>query len=517
MAAVALGSNAFMITTASTGGSFTEGVLGVPRFINPILSTSEADRDLVALVYSGLLKAEPDEKFSLNLASNYSISEDATIYTVTLKDNLKWHDGHPVTSADIVYTVHQIQNDLVRSPRRANWEGVSIEAEDEKTVRLTLKQAYSPFLENLTENILPEHIWKNVTAEEFALSVNNIEAIGTGPYKIDRIKTDSTGIPTSIELVTNSSYALGEPFIERIIFKFFSNETDLIKAYENKQVDSISGLSTEASKTLQDDGVDILSVPLSRLFAIFFNQNQSIILADINVKLALSLAVNRSDVITFALSGFGSTMSFDDREQNIEEARKILDNAGWKLVSGSEVREKKGKPLSFTLATSDSPELSRAAKIISDQLKEIGVAVDVKIYEVSDLNTNVIRPRKFDALLFGEVIGHFPDLYAFWHSKQRLDPGLNIAGYTNSSVDTALEAARQTSDTRERAKFFATFEHELSRDIPAIFLYSPHYTYIPPEKVKNIKLETSGNASDRFANVYKWYISTDRVWKIFAR
>jgi len=524
--AVTLTSQAFMVTTPTEGGNFTEGLFGVPRFINPILATSDVDRDLVMLIYSGLLRALPDERFEYDLAQSYTVSDDGLTYTFTLKKDLKWHDGKMITSADIVYTVRMAQNDIVRSPKRASWEGVLVEAIDDLTVQFTLKQLYSPFLDNLTMGILPEHIWKDARPEEFALSLNNIKAIGTGPYKIDKIENDSSGIPAEIKLTANKNFALGAPYISKISLKFFSDETkfstrgDLMPA--KRQVDSVSGLSAELSR----EYVDVLSVPLPRIFAIFFNQNQSAILSDRNVREALSLATPRDEIIDTALSGFASPIYSPilntktepaKYELDIPKAKRILDDAGWKAKEEGGIRTKKGKSLNITLATGDSPELSRTASLLSERWRELGVNLAVKVYETSDLATEIIRPRKFDALLFGEVVGHFQDPYAFWHTSQRLDPRLNIAGYTNSTADKALEEARKSNDPNLRRKQYKIFENEINKDIPAIFLYQPHFTYISPTQVKNLKIDSVGNASDRFLNVYKWYISTDHVWKIFAR
>ena len=526
--AVTISSRAFMVTVPSEGGGFTEGVLGVPRFINPLLATSDADRDLVALVYSGLLRALPNEQFENDLAEGYTTSDDGIVYTFTLKENLKWDDGKQVTADDIVFTVELAQDERIRSPKQANWEGVLVEKVDRRTIRFTRKQAYAPFLENMTLGIMPAHIWKNVQPEEFALRINNIKAIGTGPYKIKKTENSVLGALDMIELTANKNFALGSPLIKSLILKFFPDETKLIVAYKQHQVDSISGISIEGAEALVANGYATERASLSRIFGVFFNQNQSAILADKTVREALLLATPRKELIDFALYGFGSSQispMFTDKQQvpnqepsletRIAEAKQLLDKAGWK-VGENGIRLKKNKPLSFTLVTSDSPELSRGAKLLSDTWKELGINVTVKIYEIPDLNTDIIRPRKFDALLFGEVAGHFPDPYAFWHSSGRLDPGLNIAQYTNSIADKALESARQIQDPTKRLEQYAVFENEITRDIPAIFLYAPHYIYIRAEQINNISLVTMSNPSDRFINVYKWYIQTDRIWKIFS-
>jgi peptide/nickel transport system substrate-binding protein len=172
--------------------------------------------------------------------------------------------------------------------------------------------------------------------------------------------------------------------------------------------------------------------------------------------------------------------------------------------------------LQFSLATPDAPELVQTAKMVQAMWKEIGADVEVKIFETGELNQNVIRPRRYDALLFGEIIGRDLDVYAFWHSSQRIDPGLNITGYVNLKVDKILETARTLPNLDDQIAQYQKFETEVKADIPAIFLYSPQFMYVLPNKIQGLQLGSVTVSAERFANIYEWYIETDSVWKIFA-
>src|SRR3989338_3712877 len=138
--------NANVTTTIpSAGGSLTEGVVGTTRFINPLLAQSDPDRDLTKLVYSGLMRATPNNHFIKDLAADVSISEDGTTYTFILRDDAMFHDGTLVSADDVVFTIMMAQNPDVKSQRRADWEGVAAETVDVKTVRITLPHPYAPF------------------------------------------------------------------------------------------------------------------------------------------------------------------------------------------------------------------------------------------------------------------------------------------------------------------------------------------------------------------------------------
>ena len=161
--------NAYLVEVPTQGGTLTEGVVGNPRFINPVLAISEADKNLVALIYSGLIRITPTGEIENDLASEISISEDRRTYTVHIDENARFHDNAPVTAEDVIFTIQKIVDPLIKSPKRGNWNGVVVEKIDELTVSFTIKQAYTPFIYNLSVGILPKHIWKNVSEDEFSL------------------------------------------------------------------------------------------------------------------------------------------------------------------------------------------------------------------------------------------------------------------------------------------------------------------------------------------------------------
>ena len=160
-------------------------------------------------------------------------------------------------------------------------------------------------------------------------------------------------------------------------------------------------------------------------------------------------------------------------------------------------------------------ELVKAAELIKQDLEAVGIKVEVKTFETGNLNQNVIRPRKYDALLFGEIVNREPDLFAFWHSSQRKDPGLNIAMYTNTKVDKILEEASTLVEEKPRIEKYLQFSEEIKKDMPAVFLYSPDFIYIVSKNLQGSKTNHIISPSDRYLNVYLWYTQTENVWKVF--
>ena len=530
----------FLVPITAKGGSINEGVIGLPRYINPVLAFTDVDKDLTNLIYSGLMKYS-NGKIIEDLAEKYSISKDGLIYSFTLKDNTRFHDGTLLTTDDIEFTIQKIQDSNLKSPYAVDWVNITVKKINQKEIQFILKQPYSPFLTNTTIGIIPKHIWKNVEASQFIFSQYNLEPIGSGPFKLNAIYRDNGGVPQYYNLISFNKYYNNEAFLSSISIHFYPNEKALIEAYDARKIETLAGVSPlEIARIASTTpSVNILSTALPRIFGIFFNQNNSPVLANKEIRQALDISINKEEIIKKVLYGYGviidsplpiniinSTSSIntngkiDNKINNKEKAKEILNEAGW-LINSNGILEKKDKKtnqiqiLEFSIATADNQEFKQIAEILKTEWESIGAKVTIKVFEYGDLSQNIIKTRKYDALLFGELIGKDIDLYAFWHSSQRNSPGLNVSLYTNSKVDKILEDARVTLDEKERLILFDSFQKIIKDEIPAVFLYSPQYTYIIPDKLKGINFGPVTNPSDRFNDIETWFIETEKVWKVF--
>ncbi|MCF7865658.1 MAG: peptide ABC transporter substrate-binding protein [Candidatus Pacebacteria bacterium] len=551
----------YSVELPTKGGTYTEGVIGYARFINPLLGYTDADRDMISLIYSGLLKPTPEGKLVADLAQSWTVSDDGLTYTFILKDGLTFHDGKPLTTDDIEFTVQKAQDPLIKSPRAENWAGVTMEKVSPTEIKFILKKPYSPFLENMTLGILPKHIWSNIEHEAFDINTYNREPIGSGPFKIKKAYRNDTGIYEYYDLVPFENYSLGAPYISHFFVKFYKGEDEALAAYKNGSVSALGGVSPADANALKMKKNSLISTPLPRVFGLFFNQSNAPVLVNKEVREALNASINRLSLIDSILQGWGAVsknaiprslshnqeISHDTtsssssntpsdatnststentliNDQYIAAGRKILTDKGWKQNADGifEKQTKSGKTtetqiLRFTISTSNVPELKQSAEILRDTWTKLGADVKVEIFEPSDLTQKVIRPRKYDSLLFGNVVGRDLDLYPFWHSSQRNDPGLNIALYTNIKADKALETIRNTSDEVKKADAYKVFENEIQNDIPAVFLYSPDYIYATSKDIHNLEISNITNPAERFMDVQSWYIETEKVWKIFEK
>lgn len=519
-------SNSFLVEVPAYGGSFTEGVVGTPRFINPILAISDSDKDIVSLVYAGLLRTGEQGRVVPDLAKSYTVSEDGREYDIFINSSARFHDGQLVTADDVIFTIQKILDPVIKSPRYSSWIGVTTEKVDTNHVKFILEKRYAPFLEALTVGILPKHIWEKASSEEFPFSNFNITPIGAGPYKIKKVDRNGGGVLTSLSLTSFHDYVLGRPKIDEISFKFFQNEVELGRAYKDGSIESASGISSQLKTSVNND-LKTKNILLPRVFGVFFNQNLAPVFLNQEVRQALDLATPKKRIIDEVLFGFGKPLSGPtpldqevDNGYDIEKARNILTENGW-VMNENGVMEKKAKTgttlLSFALTTSDAPELKSTANILKEAWQQIGAQVDIKVFESADLSQNIIKNRKYDALLFGEIVSDTSDLYPFWHSSARNDPGLNISLYANISVDKALEKLREISDPKERSDQREIVISEIKKDRPAIFLFSPELIYLKPKKVKNVLLKPVSTQSERFLTIKDWFIETDKVWEIFVK
>ncbi len=544
----------FLVDIPIKGGSITEGIVGVPTLINPVIAMSDADKDLTSIVYSGLMRKTSDGKFIPDLAESFTISPDGTTYTFIIKKDVKFHNGTKITAEDVLFTIEKIKDPIIKSPRKMGWDGVNVNKKDDHTVVFTLAQPYISFLDNTTIGILPSSLWKNVKASEFNLSTLNTKAIGSGPYKINSVIKNKDGVSEQYKLVRFNNFSLGKPLIKNFNIISYANEKDLLKALLNNSIDQAGGITPENTENIKKGKYTIHTATLPRIFGIFFNSNKNKIFSDQVILKAFDKTLNRQEIIDDVLGGFGSIVynpipekiiqsdeNVNFNEKIIDETNLMLDHAGW--IKGEDgIRTKGGSKtstitkkvgnktvtqtvknttpavrLSFSLTTGDTPELKQTTFLIKEQLAKIGAEVDImKVYETGQLN-QIIRARDYEALFFGQVINHESDLYSFWHSSQRADPGLNIAMYNNNKVDTILESVQKILNEEDRIVKYSDLEKEFKANIPALLIYSPKYLYVTSSKLNNMSFENITIPSDRFTSIYTWSADTDQVWKIFAK
>ncbi len=523
------------VETPTTGGELKEGIVGSPRFVNPALAITRADQDMAALLFDGLLKVGAEGELVPNIAKSITLSSDATVYNVVLRDDIKFHDGTPLTADDVVFTIGLIQNPELKSPLQGNFNDVVVEKLGDHEINFVLEEPYAPFIENLTVGILPHHEWKDLSVDQIPFSQHNTEPVGSGPYRIKSVKRSVSGLIDGYTLEAFKDH-IHSPQIQTITISFFTNAPALVSAIKEGKVDSATGLAefTDEILTARSD-LTSTEAPLPRTFALFFNQNKSAALRQPEVRKILEAAIDRDALINSALDGHGVpatspvptgfeisdiTSSSTKTSASKEELIAKLEANGWnknsegiwsKKIDGSETE------LRVDIATANLPFLAATAEYLKNAWGEIGVPVSIRQFEQSDLTQTVIRTRDYETLLFGTSVGRSLDFYPFWHSSQRNDPGLNVALYANITTDSVLTKARTSTSTEVRADAINTFVNEINDTVPAIFLFVPTISTIEPKSLTREPVKKMSVPSERFSNIEDWYIKTESVWPIFNK
>src|SRR3989344_1377448 len=508
------------------GGRLTEGIVGEPHSINPLLSPiNDADRALVSLIYSCLLQYNPEGKLVPDLAKSYDISSDGLTYTFSLNENAKWHDLKPITADDVVFTIRTAQNPDYGSLQRINWQGVDVEKVNDHTVSFKLKNKYAQFLNNLTLGILPQHIWEQVKPINFSLSEYNVKPIGSGPHMFRKYKKDALGRIRSYELASFKEFYNSRPYINEIEIKFYDSEDEMISEYNHNAIQGMAYVSPRnLTKVKFKQRLNIHEMKLPRYFGVFFNDNQNKLLADKNIRLAMNYATNKEELVSKILNGKGSEVyspliegvldiprDVKKYSFNLDQAKTILTNSGWGNPDEKGILSKGNQKLAIKVTTSTWPELTEVAHLIKEQWAKAGIDITVESLPTSQLQAS-IKERSYQALLFGEILNIDPDPFSLWHSSQKKDPGLNLSIYENKTADKLLEEARQTINPLERIKKYDDFQKIAIEDAPAVFLYTPVYLYAQSRDVNNFKNTIINISSDRFSDVEHWYIETERVF-----
>ena len=507
------------------GGIYVEGLIGLPKFVNPLYSSlNQVDQDLSKLIYSGLVRIDNEQNIVPDLAENWFISDDQKTYTFTIRDNAKWHDGQPVIIDDFVFTFEAIQNAEFKSPLMSNFSDVEIKAIDDKTIQFVLKEPYAPFLENLTVGILPEHIWREVVPSNTVLADYNLKPIGSGPFKFKSFTKDKLGNIKSYNLIRHKDYHIHAPYLEEINFKFYPDFQSAVEALKNHNIDGLSYLPKELKENLASrKDLNYYSLQLPQYTALFFNQANNNILKNIKFRQALAYLLNKNEIITEALQTEGEVIDapilpgFIGYNPNIQKydydfakAEELLDSTGYLKKDGENFRKKGDDVLTVKLTTVNKGENYLASQVIQKMWQSAGIKTEINLVESGVIKSEVIKDRNFEILLFGEIVGIDPDPYPFWHSSQAGEAGLNLSNFINREADTVLEEARKISDPQQRHDKYVHFQNILNEYLPAIFLYTPKYLYPVTSKINGIETQNISIPSDRFSNIFNWYIKTKR-------
>lgn len=694
-------SDAYSKKVPEVGGRYVEGkVASSPQLINPLFAgLNSTDKDIAQLIYSGLMRYD-NGKLQQDLASDYRIKNKGKTYEFTLKKGVTWHDGKEFTADDVVFTYKTIKDKEVNSPHYVTFKDVSVKKTGKYKVEFNLSKPYRFFPHSLTVGILPEHIWANVTPGKMTLSKNNLEPVGTGPYKFKKLAKDSTGYIYEYVLQRNEDFYRRPPYIQNLAFKFYQSyqgSNGAIQALKKQEIDGLSYLPPREKRKTEIDDTHFYELELPQYTALFFNPKESQVLSNKQVRTALGYSVDKNRVLQEAIYGQGrivrtpilsglpgSNPQANELSYNVKKANKLLDKnwsrigdgkykklrldalikqfgledsastssrksfyseddpnidpvytgrpdanysssivindyatstksrevtldisgaeidqirlsndtdfsnnklrnytqkITWKLTPGNgekwlfaqlklkdgeekvvydkiqlkeqflsekkytdydinpdaeEINQVKqvlgeetsgpqtfyrknedGEILDLEITTLNNPEYRRAAKLVVNFFKEVGVKADIRYVSKKEMSNQVLKQKNYDILLYRVILGGEADQYPFWHSSQQNYPGLNLSNFSNEKVDKLLEEARQTTDDKKIAEKYNQLQDIILKQHPTIFLYQPQYTYPQAHKIKGFNTKRIFSPAGRLQDARNWYIDTQNEWNFF--
>ena len=500
---------------------YVEGVIGAPQRINPLFAfDNPVDQDLSRLIFAGLLRAGHDGRLLPDLAPLPEVSEDGRTYTFRLHPELRWHDGAPMRSLDVAFTIEQIlAPDFRGDPRLvAAWTGVEVRTPDLRTVILRLPDADASFLARFaTIGILPEHLLQGLDGVGIFDAAFNARPVGAGPYRIDSVTSNEA------TLHAHPSYHLGRPAIDSIVVRFLPDFAAVTLALEQGEIDGIflrQPLNQEQLDALAGiDGFVHDDLQRGVSLVLYLNNSQSAYFRDARVRAAVSLALDRATLVENALLGLATASSsaitpgtwayapsLDSPPSDPEAASELLAEAGWLRHPTTGILVRQGSEFRLTIRTDNDPLRVALAREIARQLEPIGIRATVASTSFTVLNRDFLIPRTYDAALAGWDQGPDPDPYLAWHSSQAEHPGANIANYGGIIIDALLERGRTSLNPIVRLEFYTQFQELWRREAPSVVLAYPHIRYLRAATVESPPIGVLFCPADRFLNVHQWRI-----------
>lgn len=477
-------------STASTpayGDTFIQASIGDIGGLIPSLTSDQSSHEVGGLIYDGLIKLDKDLNMAPAMAESWTYSPDCLDVTFKLRKDVKWHDGHPFTADDVVFTYQTMINPKTPAPFKEGFLLVKdVQAPDPYTVRVRYDKPYARAVETWGTYMLPKHLLQSFAeAGTLRESPQNSRPIGTGPYRFQEWKPGE-----KVVLTANPDYYEGRPYLSRIVYRVIPSQATIFLELKAQGVDYVSTLtgmqySRQTEYPAFRKAYNKFRYPASDYTFLGFNLRDPRF-ADRRVREAFAHAINKQELIDGVRLGLAreangpirpGTWAYTDKVEHYdydpEKAKALLAEAGWKDRNGDGiVEDQDGKPFTLTIRTNQgNDERKKIAEIIQQRLKEVGINADIQLIEWAAFIKEFVKPRRFEVVVLGLGTGTDPDQYVVWHSSQRGPDQMNRTGYANSEVDALLEAGRSSCVESERVRYYHRIQEILAHDLPMVFLY----------------------------------------------
>ncbi|MGB9080671.1 MAG: peptide-binding protein [Desulfuromonadaceae bacterium] len=496
----------------ATGDSLVEGTIGEASTLIPLLATDSSSHAVAGQIYNGLVKYDKNLTIVGDLAESFEISTDGLTITFHLRHGVKWHDGAPLTSKDVLYTYRVTVDPKTPTAYAEDFKQVkSITAPDSHTVRVTYDSPFAPALASWGVNILPAHLLEGKDITRSPLARN---PVGTGPY---RFKEWVSG--QKIVLEANNDYFEGRPYIDRYIYRIIPDSSTMYMELKAGAIDLMTlspvQYARQTSSRSFTSRFNKYRYPSSSYLYMGYNLRHPLF-KDKRIRQAMTAAINKDELIQGVLFGMGQRAhgpivpgrwaynpAVKDIGYDPKRAAELLAEAGWKEKNSDGILVKDGKPFQFTILTNQgNQQRLMTAQIIQQRLRQVGIDVKIRIVEWAAFLKEFVNKGNFEVVLLAWSISQDPDMYDVWHSSKTNIGELNFVGYKNPEVDRLLIEGRSTFDIDKRKRAYFRIQDILADEQPYTFLYVPDALPVVSSRVRGVEPAPAGIGH----NQIKWYV-----------
>lgn len=488
----------------ASGGNYTEATLGEVNSLNPLFATTNSERTLSKLLFATISTIDYSGHPGIGLAESILPSENGKVWTMHLREGLKWSDGHPITNEDVIFTLDLIKSPTVSSVYDTSISNVEITENDNGDIVFSLPTIYADFVSALNIPVVPKHELEDSDPRNLIEDTFSNAPITSGAFSFNALQS----VPSSNEKVyylsANPYYYKGEPLLSSFAVHTYSDKESIIGALNSGTVTATAELSGADSSRITAGQYQQKDSSISSGAYIFFNTSSSFL-----KKSEFRAAIRQGIDIEKIREAAPDTIDLD-----YPLLASQIELAAYPEIPGRDVESAKTKiselsgddSVSLEIATVNSRYLPEVADALKAELESLGIQAHVSAYEENqDFINNIISKRSYDILLYEIELGADPDLLPYYHSSQTSGAGLNLSNYRNALVDDLLLGARDTLDEALRAKKYEAFLEYWVNDVPAIGIYQPSLTYYYNRNVRtfsnNVRLVTP---LDRFTDITSW-------------
>lgn len=518
-----IGESSYMKNNFSNGGTYSEGIVGEVKNLNPFFASSDPEKSFAKLAFASLYDVDTSGKINTELADSVFTNNNFRDFNLKIRQDAEWSDGKKITADDVIFTVNLLKNKLVNSSRYESWTKVKTSKINDYEIRFEMPTTSKLVLYTLDFPILPVHILGEVDPSKLRENSFSQNPVTSGEFKFKSV--GSSNGKTTISLTKNEKYFAGTPKLDYFEIVAYAKKQQLIEALLKGEVAASPSAELNDLPGYERTKLAEKSSKINSGIYAFLN-NSSAILKDKAVRQSIQKGVDvtkirskMSSVSRIDLPIINDGIKSDLPEApktNKDEAEKMLDSAGWKKQN--KTRFKNGQEMKITLATISDPNLERASKELKNQLENLGFSVEMTVSDKDDKTgsfiQSIIQPRAYDILLYRIDFGVDTDIYAFWHSSQATSKGLNFANYSDAVSDDLLLNSRNAASDSEKNDQLVLFLKRWLSQAPAIGIAQAHSNYVYRKSIKTYSSNNSlVDALSRYSDARYWQIEKANLYK----